>query len=278
VTILDKALDLAVGGLPVFPCARSKKPTAPHGFHDATTDIQRVIELWWFHPGELIGVPTGAISGLDVVDLDFDHLEARLWLHLNQNRLPQTRTHKTGRAGSHLLFQHCDGMACSIGKVCIGVDVRADGGYVIWWPAAGLPILCEARPAAWPEWLVKEAQHRERAAVVAPMVVAAREPNVVRKKDDSRRYGDSALRRAVARILRAPKGMQEKTIHREAFSIGSLIAAGIIDRDEAYRDLFAIAEHVPSLAPSRPWGRGQIREKIERSLARGMRHPRSMRG
>jgi hypothetical protein len=277
VTILDKALDLAVEGLPVFPCASTKNPTAPHGFHNATTDIPSVVELWRLHPGELIGVATGAISGLDVVDLDFDHFEARLWLHLNQSRLPQTRTHKTGRGGLHLCFQHYEGMACSTSKVCVGVDVRADGGYVIWWPAAGLPIACEARPAAWPEWLLEQIQYRERTAVVAPMVVAAREPKPVRAKDDNRRYGDSALRRAVARILRAPNGMQEKTIHREAFSIGTLIAAGIINKDEAYRDLLAITEHVPSLVPSRPWGRGQIREKIERSLARGMRHPRSIR-
>jgi hypothetical protein len=277
VTVLDKALELAVEGLPVFPCTSTKKPTLQRGFHNATTDISSVVELWRLHPGELIGVATGAISGLSVVDLDFDHLEARLWLHLNQSRLPQTRTHKTGRGGLHLFFQHYAGMACSTSKVCIGVDIRADGGYVIWWPAAGLPIVCEAQPAAWPEWLLKETQYRERPAVVAPMVGAAREPKVVRKKDDSSRYGDSALRRAVERILSAPNGMQEKTIHREAFSIGTLIAARLIDKDEAYRNLLAIAEHVPSLVPSRPWGRGQVREKIERSLARGMLHPRSIR-
>ena len=277
-TTLDKALDLAAEGFPVFPCASTKKPTAPHGFRDATTDTLGIIELWRLHPGELIGVPTGQVSEIDVLDLDLDHLAAKLWLHLNRSRLPKTRTHSTRRGGLHLFFRHQHGMGCSINRIAVGVDIRAEGGYAIFWPAAGLPIVCEARPAAWPEWLLERVQYRERAAVVAPMVVAAREPKPVRAKGDSRRYGDSALRRAVARIRRASNGMQEKTIYREAFSIGTLIAAGIINRDEAYRDLLAIAEHVPSLVPSQPWGRGQIREKIERSLARGMLHPRSIRG
>jgi hypothetical protein len=133
VTILDKALDLALEGLPVFPCASTKKPTAPHGFHNATIDIPSVIELWRLHPGELIGVATGAMSGLDVVDLDFDHFEARLWLHLNQRRLPLTRTHTTGRGGLHLFFKHYAGMACSTSKVCVGVDVIPASGDAQMW-------------------------------------------------------------------------------------------------------------------------------------------------
>jgi hypothetical protein len=34
--------------------------------------------------------------------------------------------------------------------------VRADGGYVIWWPAAGQPVLADAGVKPWPEWLVIE--------------------------------------------------------------------------------------------------------------------------
>jgi hypothetical protein len=38
-----------------------------------------------------------------------------------------------------------------------GIDVRADGGYAIWWPREGLPIedwpMCE-----WPEWLLELAR------------------------------------------------------------------------------------------------------------------------
>jgi hypothetical protein len=67
--------------------------------------------------------------------------------------LPATRVHRTRSGGLHLLFRHHAGLKCSVGRIATGVDVRADGGYVIWWPAAGLPVLCRGPLAPWPAWL-----------------------------------------------------------------------------------------------------------------------------
>lgn len=53
----------------------------------------------------------------------------------------------------HLFFQHEFGLKCSAGRIAVGVDVRADGGYVIWWPGIGLPVISEKPMAMWPEWL-----------------------------------------------------------------------------------------------------------------------------
>jgi len=81
-----------------------------------------------------MGVPTGAVSGLDVLDVDAAGL---VWLDQNYSRLPATRAHETRSGGRHLLFNHAQGLRCSAGRVATGVDVRADGGYVIWWPREG---------------------------------------------------------------------------------------------------------------------------------------------
>src|SRR5262249_34811209 len=74
--------------------------------------------------------------------------------------LPQTRAHET-RRGLHLLFRHAPGLRCSTGRIAEGIDVRADGGFIIWWPREGLPFedhpLCE-----WPDWLLKEAMRSGR--------------------------------------------------------------------------------------------------------------------
>lgn len=58
--------------LPVFPCAPpgSKRPMTARGFHDATTDPEQVEAWWQQHPEANIGVPTGAASGVVVVDVD----------------------------------------------------------------------------------------------------------------------------------------------------------------------------------------------------------------
>ena len=54
------------------------------------------------------------------------------------------------------------GMRCSAGRIAAGVDVRATGGYVIWWPAAGLPVLSDMPLAAWPGWLCARLMSRPR--------------------------------------------------------------------------------------------------------------------
>jgi hypothetical protein len=127
-----------------FPCNEEKRPRVAHGFKNAR-------RADWQSP--LVGVPTGAASGLDVLDID---PEGRGWYEANFSALPLTQAHETQRGGLHLLFRHAEGLRCSAGRIAAGVDVRADGGYVVWWPRQGLPAeqwpICE-----WPGWLLKEA-------------------------------------------------------------------------------------------------------------------------
>jgi hypothetical protein len=136
-------IDLAQ--LPIFPCNLAKAPLSVHGFKSARRGAK-----WKGWP--LVGFPTGAASGIDILDIDPTGVK---WFDANFDALPQTRAHSTQR-GLHLLFKHSPGLRCSTNKIAEGVDVRADGGYAIWWPSTGRPIedwpICE-----WPEWLLEEA-------------------------------------------------------------------------------------------------------------------------
>ena len=143
---LSNALGLASVGLRCFPCATSKAPASPHGFQDATINPDELLALWSKHPGPLVGVRTGIARGIDVLDIDVKHPEANDWWRDNRHRFPRTRAHRTRSGGLHLLFQHVDRVSCSAAKIALGVDTRATGGYVIWWPATGLPILWMRRP------------------------------------------------------------------------------------------------------------------------------------
>ena len=168
--MLAAALDYASRDLPVFPCWPSgelaKKPHTKHGFKDATTD-QVQINVWWTKwPTALIGMPTGATTNLDVLDVDIDpHKgkdgEASLKaLHQQHGlQLPPTCVVRTPRGGRHIYFQH-PGIKVPSRTDWPGdaLDVRGDGGYVILPPSrtstgcyAWEGNVAEAAPL--PDWL-----------------------------------------------------------------------------------------------------------------------------
>src|SRR5262249_32253534 len=74
------------------------------------------------------------LTKLLVVDVDPDGIG---WYRENSARLACGRVHKTSR-GFHLLYRMpAQEIRNSTSKVARGIDVRAEGGYIIWWPAHG---------------------------------------------------------------------------------------------------------------------------------------------
>jgi hypothetical protein len=132
-----------------FPCDQSKRPLTSAWQRNAARDD--------YSDWPLVGVPTGEANGFDVLDID---LAGSGWWDLHRAELPATQTHTTRSGGAHLLFRHAEGLRCSVGRIATGVDVRADGGFVVWWPRQGLRVI-EAALGAWPEWLLEQARGSE---------------------------------------------------------------------------------------------------------------------
>jgi hypothetical protein len=129
-----------------FPCNADKSPISRHGFKDAFQWME-----WRKAP--LVGAPTGERNGFDVLDIDPDGMG---WYALHFGAIPETRRHETPR-GVHLLFSYAPGLRGSVGRVAPGVDVRAEGNFVIWWPREGLAV--DDWPVGdWPEWLLEAAR------------------------------------------------------------------------------------------------------------------------
>jgi hypothetical protein len=139
---LTIALSCAARGWYVFPCNAKKQPLTKNGFKDATTDLEKVRYFWEKKPQALIGIATGA-SGLVVVDVDtgkgdVDGYDG--WRDIVRqcgDDLEMTTQVETPSHGLHLYYRangHKVGNSAS--KLAPGVDVRAEGGYVI---AAGSP-------------------------------------------------------------------------------------------------------------------------------------------
>jgi hypothetical protein len=153
--MLDAALAHARRGWPVFPlfepvwllegepvvcscgdgdCANiGKHPRTRRGFKDATTDEGEIRKAWEASPTANIGVPTGAVSGMVVLDIDPRHggddsLEA---LEAEYGKMPHTVEQLTGGGGRHLCFRHPGGTIRNKVGVRPGIDIRGDGGYIV---------------------------------------------------------------------------------------------------------------------------------------------------
>jgi hypothetical protein len=152
--MLDAALDYASRGVAVFPlwgirngrcgcgaagCQNAGKHphrNAPHGFKDATTDTATITRWWTEDPTANIGTPTGAWCA--VVDIDPRHGgdDVLDQLERTHSPLPHTPEVLTGGGGRHLYFQPVAGLTNSSGKVGEGIDIRANGGYVLLPPSS----------------------------------------------------------------------------------------------------------------------------------------------
>ena len=136
--MLDYARRYVRRGLPVFPLKpKTKRPLGqlvPHGFKDATTDETKIGDWWRVVPSAGIGIPTGAASGLLVLDVDpRSGGDATLATLLDEHGpLPETSTSRTGGGGRHILFRYLDvPIGCSVSRLGPGLDVKADGGYIV---------------------------------------------------------------------------------------------------------------------------------------------------
>jgi len=202
-------------GYRVFPCRPDKSPATPRGLHDASNDPERVAWLWRRFPGALIGLRTGEASGVDALDIDLKHPSALAWMHSRGARLPQTRIHRTRSGGVHALFRHAPGLRNSAGRPCPGIDIRADGGYIIHWPAAGTEYLDHSPPTAWPQWLLDE---------LRPPRPAPPPPRQAPKSDGA---GDNA---DIAGIVRFATSAREGTRNQSLFWAGCRLAERVRDR------------------------------------------------
>jgi len=135
---LAAALEYVERGWAVFPLApKSKIPLkGSKGFRDASKDFLEVRNWWKTNPAANIGIATGKISGLFVVDLDDGAAGIASWEEVCRQQVqPQieTLTARTVKDGRHLLFQYplADvSLGCST-KVFPHIDTRGNGGYIV---------------------------------------------------------------------------------------------------------------------------------------------------
>ncbi len=155
--------------VPVFPVRMTweeergkwqKKPLVRWG------SLTGVAEDRWAE-ANAVGVPMGRRSGLIAIDLDdYKGRGPQKWLEKHGS--PQTRQHATASGGRHLIFELPDELDLGNHAPAVdGLDIRGNGGYIVWADVGGLYSVVEDRdPLLLPESIADEllAVKAERAA------------------------------------------------------------------------------------------------------------------
>lgn len=90
-------------------------------------------------------------------------------------------------------------------------------------------------------------------------------------------YARAALDHACREIIHAANGVQEKTLGRKCFSIGTLAGADAIPEGFARRALIWTAREITSYDTRRPWTAAELDRKVERAFEAGVGCPRQVR-
>jgi Bifunctional DNA primase/polymerase, N-terminal len=230
-----------------FPCHANKAPACPHGFHAATNDPATLMDLWRRHPGLLVGVATGPRSGVVCLDIDCGEgkanaASARAWLDENEYRLPITRQYETQSGGIHVLFKHAPGFRCSTSLIAFGVDTKGearadkdgavDGGYFVFWPAAGTRVLVRAPLAPAPPWFIDLLNPRPKPISAFPTTKAEAAPCA------------ASIRGALRVLAGAREGQRNSALYWVSCRLGEAVRAGAITEIEALALLTSVGRQV----------------------------------
>ena len=290
--LLRSALAAAALGWHVFPCAADgKRPALRGNWQELATTSAGQIRAWWARAPYNIGIACGP-SGLVVIDLDLPHADldsddpddaGALFPLTGADRLRRlARKHRqrypgdtylvdTPSGGCHLYFAVTGDFQPrnSAGAVAPYVDVRADGGYVV---GAGSRVggsaytaRSEPRSAApLPLWLGRLIT--QSPAVPAPAVPPPRLPAGDAAR--ARAYAMAALRAETERVAAARPGTRNDTLNRAAFSLGQLVAAGLLPPIPVITGLISAARHA-GLSEQ------EASQTVRSGMAGGARKPRA---
>ena len=254
--LLQAAFGYAARGLPVFWLGPSRRPPGNcpacdnsqhepaacghltcHGFYAATTDPERITAARRTVRRAVLAIRTGTVSGLAVVDID-----PRNGGRIDTGLMTATAAVATGGGGWHLYYRH-PGHPLPAGLPGHpGVDIKADGGYVVAppsvHPGTGMPYQwANHRP-------VSEMPPALRAALTPPpQPVPAPLRAVLPAREGGGISSPAALLAAHLRaVQRAPEGKRRVTLYGAARGAARMVIAGAITEHDARATLTAAGQ------------------------------------
>jgi hypothetical protein len=288
-TILAAALAYASRGLAVFPARPDKKCSYKSAEYSdgrawgATRDLAEIRVDFSRWPRARIGIPTGAIDGIVVIEIDtmaghgVDGAIALAELEAKHGPLPDTLKAISPSGSIHRYFRHPGAVvkikttASELGR---GIDVRGDGGMVIAPPSINL----DGRAYRWinrnpiaamPAWLVELTRDKPPPA---PTISQRAVATIRRPFNGPNRYGMAALDREIEALANTAPGGRNHALNRASFSLHQLVAGAELDAGLVRHRLIDASTANGLVADD---GLPSVLATIKSGMRAGLQHPRS---
>lgn len=122
-TIYKAGLDYINRNLSILPVGKNKQPLLSWKNFQTVRATKQDLDFWIkFFPDMQLGIVTGKISNIIVVDVDDPKMDLS-WL-------PETAVIKTGSGGFHYYYQYVKGFS-NKARIKESIDIRGDGGFVV---------------------------------------------------------------------------------------------------------------------------------------------------
>ena len=285
-------------GVPVFPAHEAtteefdpatgefierpeKSPRNPNGLKGASRS-ERIIGIWFEKkfPTATIGVPTGESLGAWVLDLDrHGDKDGHVWLAAMEQQhgpLPDTARARTANNGTHIFFAHEPDMR-NRAEIAPGADTRAEGGYILapgsvmadgrryeWIDSDGKPYEPVGMPhfAPAPTWLLDMLKAK-------PVPSYEGQPYTLPEGNHDK-YVEAAIRGEMEALASTRAG-RNQAINQAAFSLGTLVGAGVLSRSDAEAQIMAAAHANGYVAKD---GERAARQTMKSGMDSGVKSPR----
>lgn len=249
---------------PIHPL-NGKVPILKNWQRRASTDPDVVMQWFSKWPKAAVGIVTGFVSNLLVLDIDGQEGTNSI----ADLALPDAPTVITAR-GYHYYFRfpsELQNTPTTRTRLFPGIDTRGRGGFIVappsihesehqykWLipPGGTLPEV--------PAWLIQKLKPNHKSNYKFPPII---------KYGKLSRYTHAALRNESEAVALAPEGTRNTRLNLAAFSMGTLISACGMDVKE-------VTESLMQAAISSGLSREEIDKTILSGLTAGMKHPRGI--
>lgn len=257
-TLRQAALDYAQRGWAVFPLQeRSKEPAVAGAYKAATSNMATVLAWWARWPDANIGLATGRVSGVWVIDLDGDEGRAS-WEQLAEEHpevVDETLVASTGK-GYHLYWRLPKDVPDPGRRIGVrpGIDIIGGNGYLVAPPSVHPSgrtyewLNPDAMPIEAPQWMLELQRPKpaSRAQQPASSTIFASAPRFAGRPQDGAVSDPQSYLRGVARaasraVAGAAQGTRNHELFKQAVWVCSVAAALRLDDASGLRDVWQAA-------------------------------------